>query len=114
MQSTATATEYPTTGLLVVTAVAILIHASVRVYNRIKPFPVDKSLPGPERHPFLGILKFFLDHAGQVQDAVLEMTEKHQCTWGGPMPNVGALSGAYFLIANEKNIEHVLGSSCLP
>ncbi|CAB9505914.1 Leukotriene-B(4) omega-hydroxylase 2 [Seminavis robusta] len=110
MQST-TGTEFPTASLLAGATVAILIHSLLRAYNRVKPYPVDKSLPGPERHPFLGILKFFLDHSGQVLEVILEMTEKHQCTWGGPMPNLGALSGAYFLISDEKNIEYILGSN---
>ena len=47
---------------LTVAATVVLIFAVIHhLYDRVKPHAIDKSLPGPKRHPLIGILKFFLD-----------------------------------------------------
>ncbi|CAB9506125.1 Leukotriene-B(4) omega-hydroxylase 2 [Seminavis robusta] len=105
--------EYSTASLLTATTIAaVFVHALLRIYNRFKPYAVDKSLPGPERHPFLGILvTLFYRNRGRMPEALHELSEKYQCTWGGPLPRIGAMGGSYFCTVEAKNIQHILSGN---
>ncbi|CAB9506124.1 Leukotriene-B(4) omega-hydroxylase 2 [Seminavis robusta] len=99
-------------SIVAVTTIAVLVFAVIlQLYTRFKPHAVDKSLPGPKRHPLIGILKFMLEYGDRMYMADLEFCAKYQSTWGGPVPKLGAMSGSYFVISDEKNMEHVLGSN---
>jgi cytochrome P450 len=83
------------------------------LYQRLKPHPVDDSLPGPERWPFLGILLTFIANREKWPEVANQYSEKfgYGRVWGGPVPKVGALWGAYFVLTSEENIEYILNTN---
>ncbi|CAB9517827.1 Leukotriene-B(4) omega-hydroxylase 2 [Seminavis robusta] len=103
--------KYSPMFLFLASAVAILITALIQVYRRLKPYPVDKSIPGPPREPFLGILRFLMTNFEDWPNTVHQCSEKYQQTWGGPMPYLGSMQGAYFILTDDKNIEHILSKN---
>ncbi|CAB9510057.1 P450 86A1 [Seminavis robusta] len=65
-----------------------------------KPYQVQKG-------PFLGILlPLFKENRDRLTEALHNFSEKYQCTWGGPLPHIGAMSGSFFCTVEAKNIEH--------
>ena len=81
----------------------------------LKPFRVDRSVPGPKRTPFVGVLfneasEIFSEGFGWDQwpslSLVLSRRFKFQ-TWGGPTLNLG-FGGAMFNIVSPDCLQYVL------
>lgn len=115
-----------------------LLAIGVSVINQlIKPLDVSLELPGPPRLPLLeftktiddtldhlpaviaklsprlsihgGITKFMEDNVDNLPEAIAENSNKfNNRTWGGPVPFVGSMTGAFFFINDEEGIRHVL------
>eukprot|EP00591_Stephanopyxis_turris_P015131 CAMPEP_0195538460 /NCGR_PEP_ID=MMETSP0794_2-20130614/49539_1 /TAXON_ID=515487 /ORGANISM="Stephanopyxis turris, Strain CCMP 815" /LENGTH=561 /DNA_ID=CAMNT_0040672441 /DNA_START=113 /DNA_END=1798 /DNA_ORIENTATION=+ len=89
-----------------VLSIAILFFTSV--WLKIRPLQVPKSVPGPPRLPLFGILKHMLDRWETWPDEVVRLCNLYDRTWGGPVPNLGGLTGAVFFLVDEECVKHVL------
>lgn len=78
------------------------------LYRRVRPRPVPPSLPGPKRYPLVGILPHVINTWEDWPEESVRLSEKYGRTWGGPVPNVPGLNGAFFFVVDEASIRHVL------
>lgn len=99
------------TPTIVFTTLATLTALLMRIYSRLKPYPVDPALPGPKRSFFFGILKIIIANWENWPEVVHKYSEHFQKTWGGPVPYLGSLRGAYFVLTDERNIEYILSKN---
>ena len=87
---------------------ALLLFGLFALYRRIKPYHVPKQVPGPPRLPFLGISKFIKDNLECIPSIVAELSSNFNRTWGGPVPVIGCMSGAYFFVVDETSVRYIL------
>ena len=75
---------------------------------RIRPLRIQKSVPGIKSYPVIGFLGYAVKNWNEWPTVTAKLCHKYNRTWGGPVPNVGGLPGAYFYIHQEETFKHVL------
>ena len=94
-------------GISTIVSTLILLH----LYRRLRPRRLPSTLPGPKSYPFVGILPHVINTWEDWPEEAARLSHKYGRTWGGGLPNVKGLSGAFFFVVNEKAVNHVLSQN---
>ena len=90
---------------LLKTLAVVVVFAIVYVYQKMKPGHVPHTVPGPKRHPFLGLMPFAIKYWDVWPAECTRQSRKFNgATWGGPFP----MYGAVFFTDSEVNVKHIL------
>lgn len=102
-------------------AVCGLAVVAACIFWWIRPFPISKDLPGPERSGWLGVtlgsesqelLKGESLEWGSWPTLGLELSRRYGFrTWGGPTLNLG-FGGAFFYVVSPQSLEYILKDNC--
>lgn len=68
-------------------------------------------MPGPKSYPILGILPHVIRTWEDWPEESARLSKKYGRTWGGGVPNVPGLNGAFFFIIDEASVRHVLSEN---
>ena len=92
--------------------VALLGCLGYLVYVKIRPLPVDASVPGHDcgSWPLVGFLPHAIRLWSSWPSETTRLCHKYMQTWGGKVPNLGGLPGAYFYIFQEPQLQYVLSN----
>ena len=94
-------------GISTIVSTLILLH----LYRRLRPRRLPSTLPGPKSYPLVGILPHVINTWEDWPEEAARLSHKYGRTWGGGLPNVKGLSGAFFFVVNEKAVNHVLSQN---
>ena len=94
-------------GISTIVSTLILLH----LYRRLRPRRLPSTLPGPKSYPFVGILPHVINTWEDWPEEAARLSHKYGRTWGGGLPNVPGLNGAFFFVVNEKAVNHVLSQN---
>ncbi len=81
------------------------------IYRRIRPLSLSKSLPGPKSYPFVGILPHAIKAWEYWPDETDRFSKKYGRTFGGGLPNLPGLGGAFFWVFDESSVKHILSEN---
>jgi len=94
-------------GISTIVSTLILLH----LYRRLRPRRLPSTLPGPKSYPFVGILPHVINTWEDWPEEAARLSHKYGRTWGGGLPNVAGMNGAFFFVVNEKAVNHVLSQN---
>lgn len=83
-------------------------------YLKARPLNVEKSVPGPKSYPFVGFLFYSLKNWETWPCEITYCCFKYGRTWGGKLPNIGGLPGAYVSLMQGMRFfsRYFFDSSC--